>query len=67
MILFLSGCRDLMSIAELSPDHKFKDPDVSCFSQSMVCSLVPRSHPLARKNSLVNQVEVLGVACAFVT
>ena len=30
--LFFSGCRDLMSIAELSPDHKFKDPDVSYFS-----------------------------------
>ena len=33
---FFSGCRDLMSIAELSPDHKFKDPDVSSFPRSTV-------------------------------
>ena len=54
-----------MSIAELSPDHKFKDPDVSYFSQSMVCSPVPRPHPLTRKNSLVNQVKFLGLTHAF--
>ena len=30
-------------------------------------SLVPRPHPLTRRNSLVNQVEFLGLAHAFVT
>ena len=30
-------------------------------------SLVPRPHPLMRRNSLVNQVEFLGLAHAFAT
>ena len=30
-------------------------------------SLVPRPHPLTRRNSLVNQVEFLGLAHAFAT
>ena len=30
-------------------------------------SLVPRSHPLTRRNVLVNQVEFLGLAHTFVT
>ena len=32
-----------------------------------VSSLVPRPHPLTRRNSLVNQVKFLGLAYAFVT
>ena len=31
------------------------------------CSLVPRPHPLTRRNGLVNQVEFLGLAHAFAT
>ena len=60
-----SGCRDLMSIAELSPEHKFKDLDVSCFSRNIVCNLVPRPHSLVRKNGRVNQVELFGPACVL--
>ena len=30
-------------------------------------SLVPRPHPLLRRNGLVNQVEFLGLAHAFAT
>ena len=30
-------------------------------------SLVPRPHPLTRRNSLVNQVEFLGLAHTFAT
>jgi len=30
-------------------------------------SLVPRPHPLMRRNSLVNRVEFLGLARAFAT
>ena len=30
-------------------------------------SLVPRPHPLTRRNGLVNQVEFLGLAHAFAT
>lgn len=36
-----SGCRDLMSIAELSPEHKFKDLDVSCLSWNIICPQIP--------------------------
>ena len=31
------------------------------------CSLVPRPHPLTRRNDLVNQVEFLGLVHAFAT
>ena len=32
-----------------------------------VCSLVPRPHPLTKRNGLVNQVEFLGLADALAT
>ena len=32
-----------------------------------VPSLIPRPHPLTRRNGLVNQVEFLGLAHAFAT
>lgn len=30
-----------MSIAELSPEHKFKDLDVSCLSWNIICPQIP--------------------------
>ena len=34
---------------------------------TMIISLVPRPHPLTRRNGLVNQVEFLGLAGALAT
>ena len=36
-------------------------------NRSCVLSLVPRPHPLTRRNGLVNQVEFIGLAHAFAT
>ena len=33
----------------------------------VLLSLIPRPHPLTRRNNLVNQVEFLGLVHAFVT
>ena len=39
-----------------------------CYDQtSNIYSLIPRPHPLTRRNGLVNQVEFLGLAHAFAT
>ena len=49
------------------------DPDLASVVREVafitLCwfSLVPRPHPLTRRNGLVNQVEFLGLAHAFVT
>ena len=42
------------------------DPLAGVEKERMVlCSLVPRPHPLTRRNGLVNQVEFLGLAHGF--
>ena len=43
------------------------DPHTHIWSQTITCdpSLVPRPHPLTRRNGLVNQVEFLGLAHAL--
>ena len=44
------------------------DPPAGVEKEGMVfCSLIPRPHPLTRRNSLVNQVEFLGLAHSFAT
>ena len=44
------------------------DREVCHFGRTMnKVSLVPRPHPLARRNGLVNQIEFLGLAGALAT
>ena len=40
---------------------------VSVVTNVAMVSLIPRPHPLMRRNSLVNQVKFLGLAHAFAT
>ena len=42
-------------------------PQWLMFVCQLVASLVPRPHPLTRRNSLVNQVEFLGLVHGFAT
>ena len=42
-------------------------PDLVCSLCWELLTLVPRPHPLTRRNGLVNQVEFLGLAHAFAT
>ena len=37
------------------------------FVRTIVCSLIPRPHPLTRRNDLVNHVKILGLVYTFMT
>ena len=60
-----------MSNTTMTVLHSKPPPRVtSCYSVLLSApdpSLVPRSHPLTRRNSLVNQLEFLGLAGTFAT
>ena len=52
----------------IEPETRYQGEDEMGLKSAMIAiSLVPRPHPLTRRNGLVNQVEFLGLAHAFAT
>ena len=68
-----AGCHQTLSVRVGSGDEiVFTPPSLKSFELEWLaglefCSIFPRPYPLTRRNGLVNQVEFLGPARAFVT